>query len=95
MDCSGIALFDFYYAACTHWEKFFFSVTAWYVVHMLKLQYHYVSLGKFYKLNMWIVLALLYSKVKAIFAMRPVQEKLVTVWYIIHKLKILPVTSTN
>jgi len=37
--------------------------TAWYVVHMLKLQYHYASLDKFYNLNVWIVPASLYLKV--------------------------------
>ena len=42
-----------------------------YVVHMLKLQCHYVSLDKFYNLNV-IVPAALYSKVRAIFAIRPV-----------------------
>jgi len=36
---------------------------------MLKLQCHYASLGKFYKLNMWIVPASLYSKARAIFAL--------------------------
>ena len=35
--------------------KFVFARTARYVVCMLKLWYHYASLGKFYKLNMWIV----------------------------------------
>ena len=68
-------------------EKFVFSVTAWYIIHMLKLQYNF---GKFYKLNMWIVPPLLYSKVRAIFAMRPVhlyREKFVfsvTARYIVH-----------
>ena len=28
-------------------EKVVFSVTAWYVIHMLKLQYHYASFCKF------------------------------------------------
>ena len=37
-------------------EKFVFSVTAQYVVCMLKLQYHYASFDKFYNLNAWIVL---------------------------------------
>jgi len=32
-------------------EKFVFSITARHVIHMLKLQFHYASLGKFYKLN--------------------------------------------
>jgi len=50
-------------------EKFVFSVTAWYVVHMLKLQCHYASLGKFYKLNVWIVPVSHYSKVGAIFSL--------------------------
>jgi len=50
-------------------EKFVFSVIARYVIHMLKLQCHYASLGKFYKLNVWIVPALLYSKVRMIFAL--------------------------
>ena len=36
---------------------------------MLKLQCHYAS---FDKLNVWIVSALLYLKVKEIFAMQPV-----------------------
>ena len=48
-------------------EKFVFGVTAQYVVHMLKLQGHCSSFDKFYNLNVWIVLALLYSKVRAIF----------------------------
>ena len=45
-------------------EKFVFSITAWYLIHMLKLQCHYASL----KLNVWIILASLYSKLTAIFA---------------------------
>ena len=49
-------------------EKFFFSVTARYVVHMLKLQCHYASLGKFHTLNVWIVPASLYLKIRAVFA---------------------------
>jgi len=52
-------------------EKFVFSVTARYAVHMLKLQGHYASLDKFYNLNVWIVPASLYSKVR-VFAVRPV-----------------------
>jgi len=32
-------------------EKFFFSITAGYVIHMLKLQEHYASFDKFYNLN--------------------------------------------
>jgi len=32
-------------------------------------QCHYASFDKFYNLNMWIALALLYPKVKAIFAL--------------------------
>jgi len=50
-------------------EKFVFSVTARYVIHMLKLQCHYASFDKFYNLNVWIVLASLYSKVREIFAL--------------------------
>jgi len=56
---------------------------------MLKLGCHYASLDKFYNLNMWIVPASLYSKVRPIFAMRPVYlygEKFVfsvTAWYVI------------
>jgi len=74
--------------------NFDFSVTARYVVHMFKLQCHYASFDKFYNLNMWIVLASLYSKVRAIFAIRPVHlygEKIVfsvTAWYVIHMLKL-------
>ena len=49
-------------------EKFVFSITAQYVVHMLKLQCHYASFEKFYSLNVWIVPAL-YSKVRVIFAL--------------------------
>jgi len=52
-----------------YWEKFVFGVTAWYVVHLLKLQGHYASFDKFYNLNMWIVPAPLYLKVRAIFAL--------------------------
>jgi len=72
--------------------KFVLARTAWYVVHMLKLQCHYASLDKFYNLNVWIVPASLYSKVRAIFAMRPVHlhgEKFVfsvTVRYVVHML---------
>ena len=40
----------------------------WYVVHMLKLRCLYASLGKFYKLNAWILPASLYLKVRAIFS---------------------------
>jgi len=36
---------------------------------MLKLQGHYASFDKFYNLNVWIVLALLYLKVRVIFAL--------------------------
>ena len=50
-------------------EKLVFSITARHVVNMLKLQCHYASLGKFYKLSMLIVPASLYSKVKVIFAL--------------------------
>jgi len=32
-----------------------------YIVHMLKLQSHYDSFGKFYNLNVSIILGLLYS----------------------------------
>jgi len=79
-------------------RNLFFGVTVRYVVHMLKLQCHYASFDKFHNLNMWIVLALLYSKVRAIFAMRHVHlfgekwgEKFVfsvTAQYVIHKLKL-------
>jgi len=51
---------------------------------MLKLWCHYASLDKFYNLNIWIVLALLYSKVRAIFAMR----LSVTALYVVHMLKL-------
>jgi len=34
---------------------------------MLKLHGHYASFDKFYNLNVWIVLASLYSKVRGIF----------------------------
>jgi len=36
---------------------------------MLKLQGHYASFDKFYYLNVWIVLASLYSKVTALLAL--------------------------
>jgi len=52
------------------WCEICFARAAQYVIHLLKLQCHYASLGKFYKLNVWIVPALLYLKVMAIFAMR-------------------------
>ena len=74
--------------------KFVFSVTARYVVHMFKLQCHYASFDKFYNLNMWIVPASLYSKVRVIFAIRPVHlygEKIVfsvTARYVVHMLKL-------
>jgi len=61
---------------------------------MLKLWCHYVSLYKFYNLNVWIVPASLYLKVRAIFAMRPVHlygEKCVfsaTARYVVHMLKL-------
>ena len=45
-------------------EKFVFSITARYVVHMLKL---HASFAKFYNLNVLIVPASLYSKVREIF----------------------------
>jgi len=51
--------------------RIFFSVTARYIVHMLKLQSHYASFEKFYNLNVWIVPASLYSKVRVIFAIWP------------------------
>jgi len=50
-------------------EKFVFSVVAGYVIHVLKLQCYYASFGKFYKLNVWIDLALLYSKLTVIFTL--------------------------
>ena len=74
--------------------RFVLSRTARYVVHMLKLRCHYASLDKFYNLNMWIVSALLYLKVRAIFAMQPVHvygEKFVfniNAWYVVHMLKL-------
>ena len=49
--------------------KFVFSLTAQYVVYVLNCSAIYTSLGKFYKLNMWIVQASFYLKVKAIFAL--------------------------
>ena len=61
---------------------------------MLKLQDHYASFDKFYNLNVWIVPASLYSKVRMIFAIRPVHlygEKFVlsvTARYIVHVLKL-------
>jgi len=75
-------------------EKFVFSVAVRYVAHILKLQGHYVSFGKFYNLNVWIVPVLLYLKVRAIFVLRPVhlyREKFVfsvTAWYVVHVLKL-------
>jgi len=75
-------------------EKCFFSVTARYVIYMLKLQGHYASFDKFYNLSVWIVLASLYSKVRAIFAIRPVHlywEKCffsVAARYIVYMLKL-------
>jgi len=75
-------------------EKFVFSVTARYIVHMLKLQGHYASFDKLYNLNVWIVPASLYSKVRAIFAIWPVHlygEKFVfsvTAQYVVHMLKL-------
>jgi len=74
--------------------KFFLARTALYIVHILKLQCHYASLDKFYNLNVWIVLASLYSKVRAIFAIWPVHlygEKFgfsVTARYVVHMLKL-------
>jgi len=67
-----------------YWEKFVFSVATWYVAHMLKLQGHYVSFGKFYNLNMWIVPASLYLKVRVIFAF----VFSVTAQYVVHILKV-------
>jgi len=71
VDCSGIALLAIFAIRPVnlYGEKFVFSVTARYVVQILKLQCRYTSFDKFYNLNMWIVLALLYSKVTAIFAL--------------------------
>jgi len=43
-------------------EKFVFSVTARYIVHMSKLRCQYASFDKFYNLNVSVVLASLYSK---------------------------------
>jgi len=74
--------------------KFVFARTARYVVNMLKLQCHYASFGKFYSLNVWIVLALLYLRVRVIFAMRLVHlygKKSIfsiTARYVIHILKL-------
>jgi len=75
--------------------KFVLARTARYVIHMLKLRCHYASLDKFYILNVWIVPASLYSKVRAIFAMRPVHlywEKFVfsaaTARYVVYMLKL-------
>jgi len=42
------------------------SVTAQYIVHMLKLQCRYASFDKFYNLNVWVIPASLNSKVRAI-----------------------------
>ena len=42
-----------------------FAPTAPYIVNLLKVHCHYVSLGKLYKRNVWIVPLSLYSKVKA------------------------------
>ena len=53
-------------------EKFVFGATTRYVVYMLKLQSHYASFDKIYNLNVWTVPASLYSKVRVIFAIRPV-----------------------
>ena len=47
------------------WGEFVFIPTALYVVHLLKVHCHSVSLGKLYKLNVWTVPL---SKVKALFA---------------------------
>jgi len=71
--------------------KFVLARTARYVVHMLKLRCHY---AKFYNLNVWIVPASLYSKVRVIFAIQPVHlywEKFVisvTARYIVYMLKL-------
>jgi len=71
VDCSGIEVRVIFAMQPVHLyeEKFVFSITARRVVHMLKLQCNYASLGKFYKLHMWIFPASLYSKVRAIFAL--------------------------
>ena len=72
MDCSGITLFKVIFAirlVHLYGEKYVFSVTARYVVHMLKSQGHYASFDKFNNLNVPIVLASLYSKVRVIFAL--------------------------
>ena len=50
-------------------KRFVYSVTARYVVHMLKLQCHHASFDMFYNLHVWIVPASLYSKVRVIFAL--------------------------
>ena len=74
--------------------KFVPARTARHVVHMLKLWCRYASRGKFYNLNVWIVPASLYLKVRAIFAIRPVHlygEKFafsVTARYVVHMLKL-------
>ena len=90
-----IALASLYSKVHLYGEKFVFSVTAWYVIGMFKLQCRYASFDKFYNLNMWIVLALLYLKVRTIFALWPVHlygEKkfvfCVTVRYVVYFLKL-------
>jgi len=73
-------------------EKFVFSVTARYIIHMLKLQYHYVSFDKFYNLNVWIVLASLYSKVRVIFTLLYISMRFLD-FSIIEDYKLLYTTS--
>jgi len=61
---------QFCYSACTFvLGEICFQCNCSIFHSYVKLQCHYASLGKFYKLNMWIVLASLYSKVRAIFAL--------------------------
>ena len=50
------------------WGGFVFAPTVLYIVHLLKVHCLSVSLGELCNWNMWIVPPLLYSKVKAIFA---------------------------
>jgi len=70
VDCFGIALAIFAVQPVhLYGEKFIFSITAWYIVHMFKLWCYYAYLGKFYNLNMWIASASHYSKVRAMFAL--------------------------
>jgi len=53
-----------------------------------KLHDHYASFDKFYNLNVWIIPASLYPKVRAIFTMQPVHLFSVTARYIICMLKL-------